>query len=162
MTTLAVPTTRKRVEPSQGATLCLGMLRTALLGAHLVAGLVIIGAAIISGGTAAANAAVAAALVVVFFASGQAVQLLAGELANGTAMVLVMTSYLARVALLGLLLAFAMARQAELERYFIRGAFLAGAIAALLGWLGGIFLRNATQRVFLYDRDFDTFRKLGD
>lgn len=162
MTTLAVPPTRKRVEPSQGAALCLGMLRGALLGAHLLAGLAIAGAAILQGGVAAANAAVAAALVVAFFASGQAVQMVAGELANGTAMVLVLTSYLVRVGLLGLALVFAMAHQAELERYFVRGAFMAGAIAALLGWLAGIFLVNARQHVFVYDQDFDACQKLGD
>jgi len=131
------------------------MLRGALLGSHLAMVATAIACGALGGTVAAANALVASALVVAFFASGQAVQMLAGELANSSAMALVMLSYLARVTLLGLALAFAMTHQDRLEQVFDRGAFMAGATSALMGWLAGIFVANARQHVFVYDRDFD-------
>ncbi|MFC6359867.1 hypothetical protein [Luteococcus peritonei] len=148
-------------QASQGVELCLGMLRTAVVGAHLGLLLAVGGAFLLTGPTAAANAALAAALVIVFFASGQGVQMVAGEMADGLAMGLVMVSFLARVAILGLLLALAMRHQDSLEAVFHRGAFMAGAVLALVGWLAGILVANARQRVYVYDADWAASRRTG-
>ena len=75
MTVVAVPEAPERLPGrtggrcSQGVRLCLGMLRGALVGAHIglvtAMGLALVG----NGGVGAANAAIAGALVIVFFAS---------------------------------------------------------------------------------------------
>ncbi len=161
MTVVAVPEAPERLlgrtggRRSQGVRLCLGMLRGALVGAHIglvtAMGLALVG----NGGVGAANAAIAGALVIVFFASGQAVQLLATEMADGTGMAMLMTSYLARIVALGAILVLAMSQQARLDAVFDRTNFFLGSMLALLGWLGGVLLTHSHQRVFVYDRDAD-------
>ena len=146
---------------SQGVALCLAMLRAAAVGAHLGLLVAVALAALLAGPTAAVNALLAALLVIAFFASGQAVQMVAGEMADGVAMGLVMVSFLARAALLGLALAFAMQHQDRLDEVFHRGGFMAGALLALTGWLAGILVANARSRVYAYDSDWAEARRAG-
>lgn len=153
---------RRQDRPvSQGVALCMAMLRSGMVGAQLGLLAALLGSALLAGPVAGANAAISAALVVLFCASGQAVQMVATEMANGTAMVLVMTSFLLRAVLLGALLLLAMRHQEQLADVFHRGPFMAGALAALFGWLGGIFVAQARQKVYVYDSDYDAARRAG-
>lgn len=146
---------------SQGVRLCLGMLRGAFVAAQVGLVLSALGCHLLDGSVAAVNSLLASVLVVLFFASGQAVQMVAGEMADSTAMVLLMASYLLRVVLLGLGLVLAMNHQDQLEGWFNRPAFMAGALCALAGWLGGIFATSSRQHVYAYDRDHDDVHQDG-
>lgn len=158
MTAMPVPQApvRERRRPGQGVRLCLGMLRGALVGGHLCLVAALAAGWATRGATGAANAAIGGALVMVFFATGQAVQMLAAEMADSSGMALLMASYLLRVLALAGVLWAAMAHQDRLEQVFDRTTFFAGAMACLAGWIGGILVAHSRQHVHVYDRDAES------
>lgn len=103
-----------------------------------------------AGAWGAGNAAVGGALVVFFFAAGQGVQLLAGELEPRLGLAVTLTSYLARVVVLGGLLLVA-TRSSAIEQGFRPGPFVLGVFTVLTAWIGGMFWAHAHSRVPVFD-----------
>lgn len=141
--------------------LCSQMLRRGMAGANLALLTAVGIAALLDQGRGMANAAVAGALVLVFFASGQGVQMIAGERADGTGLVLLLGSFLVRAAGLGVLLWIVMSHTSRVEPLLSRPCFLLGAGLCTVGWLGAVLVTGMSQRVYAYDRDYDAARSGG-
>ncbi|HIW30062.1 MAG TPA: hypothetical protein H9987_08620 [Candidatus Luteococcus avicola] len=131
--------------------MCLGMLRGGFGAANVALLVAAAGCGMAHGGVGALNAAAAGVIVLLFAASGQAVQMVAAGMADSNGMVLVLGSYLARVAALGGMLWLAMEHQERVEPLLDRTCVMVGALAVLAGWLGGVLWTHAHQRVSVFD-----------
>ncbi|MPN08840.1 hypothetical protein SDC9_156126 [bioreactor metagenome] len=75
------------------------------------------------------------------------------QLANSQGMVLIMSGYLVRVLLLGLILRWALSSPAVAS--LVSPVWVcAGALAAVVGWLGGLIVRHSRARIAVYDRPY--------
>ena len=126
------------------------MLRGGLLGI-VVAAVPVIIAGSFSGGALAALTAFAATIVVgAFFGVGQLVEAFALRMTDFRGFGLVLLSYTVRIALLGGVLLAMLSRPDLLARLPLDW-FAWGAVAAVVGWLGGFLLAHARQRIPIYD-----------
>lgn len=166
MTAVPLPERHRGVGVSsrvsrQGADLCVAMLRSAMVCSHVALLVVMLAGVVAAGVGGGANAVIGGALVMVFLATGQAVQLVAVQWANGAGMVLLLSGFLVRVTAMGLLLVEAMHHQARLSGVFHPGLFFAGAVAALVGWIAGLVGAHRRRHVFAYDHDYDDWMARG-
>ena len=159
---MTIAPTVAMVEPAPGArraaspavALMTSMLRRSLVFAH--AGLLVaLGIGFwMAGPLGALNAAFGGAVVVFFYAAGQGIQMLAGELDPQSGMGLTVVSYVTRVTLLGLLWVGINASPALAEA-FRPAVFLTAVLVVLAAWLAGMFVAWSQARVPVYDQDFD-------
>ncbi|MGJ6979380.1 hypothetical protein ACSDQ9_02445 [Aestuariimicrobium soli] len=135
---------------SVSARLLSSMMRSSLLFAQ-AALLVALGVGwFTAGAVGLGNAAAGGALVLLFFAAGQGVQLLAGELDPRQGLGLTLMSYLVRAALLGGAL-LAVQRSQRLAEAFRPVPFCWGVGLVLVAWLAGMFWAHAHLRIPVYD-----------
>lgn len=142
----------------QGVALCLGMLRGGFAWANVALLAAALGCGILQGTVGAVNAAVAGAVVLLFAATGQAVQMVATDMADSNGMLLVVASYLGRVVAMGALLWVAMAHSGSIEPVLDRMSVMAGSLATLVGWIGGVIWTHAHQQVSVYDSQWERAR----
>lgn len=95
-----------------------------------------------------------AALVLGYFVAGLVVERFAMRYPDGTGMTITLASYAVRVALLGVILWWAMATPAIIAQ-LSPGWLAAGAIGALLAWTGGLMFWHARARIPIYDRPYE-------
>lgn len=127
------------------------MLLGGLLAAH-IAGLTVLGLGLATGGAIGAlSVVIGFALVVVFFSLGQAIELVALELRSTLGLIVTLASYGVRVICLGLALRLVIAAGAD--RLSPEWLF-AGVVAGVLGWVSGIVIVAARQRVPVFDNDY--------
>ncbi|CAI9410410.1 hypothetical protein [Aestuariimicrobium sp. T2.26MG-19.2B] len=137
---------------SVSARLLSSMMRGSLLFAH-AALLIALGVGWLTSGAAGlANAASGGAMVVLFFAAGQGVQVLAGELDPRAGLGLTLLSYLVRAALLAAAL-LAVQNSQQVADAFRPVPFCWGVGLVLAGWLSGMFWAHARLRIPVYDTD---------
>lgn len=147
------PRTR-RPQPSPAVAMMTIMLRRSLLFAH-AAWLVALGLAFwVDGPLGVANAAVGGGAVVFFYAAGQGIQMLAGEMDPQSGMGLTVVSFVTRAGLLGLLL-LGLGASESLQAVFRPVSFFSGLVIVLVGWLAGMFVAWSRMRVPVYDADWD-------
>jgi len=126
---------------------------SALMVSVLAGGLCAVVAALIDQTRGLGSALGAVALVLAYFFSGQLVERIAMQLANSQGMVLIMSGYLVRVLLLGLILRWALSSPAVAS--LVSPVWVcAGALAAVVGWLGGLIVRHSRARIAVYDRPY--------
>ncbi|MGD7731771.1 hypothetical protein ACQCX5_02270 [Propionibacteriaceae bacterium G57] len=140
--------------PSPAVAMMTTMLRKSLGFAH-AAWLVALGIAFWAQGLhGVVSAAVGGGVVIFFYAAGQGLQMLAGELGASRGLVLTIVSFIARAALLGALW-FGIASSPSLATGFRPLSFVIGLGLVLFGWLGGMFWAWAHLRIPVYDADWD-------
>lgn len=135
------------------------LLVAGLVGGHSL-GLLAIGlGAALAGRAGLFGAAVGFACVIIFFGIGQAIELVAGVMANVNGLVLTMTSYAVRVIGLGLgLKVITDAAGGSLHA----GWLFAGVTATVVGWVGMVVVAAARQRVPVYDTEYVVPRSAGE
>lgn len=126
------------------------LLRSSLIASQLALVLAAALGLLIAGPLGALNAAVGSAVVIVFFASGQGIQLIAGELGGSNGLLLTLTSYLVRVGLLGLGL-WLVGHSDSLSAVLRPDALVLGLVLTLVAWLAGMFVGHARVRKPVYD-----------
>lgn len=130
------------------------MLKSSLAFAHAM-WLVAVGICFwIDGPLGMANAAVGGGSVVFFYAAGQGIQMLAGELDPHSGMGLTVASFVTRAALLGLLWV-GLSSSTSAQAAFRPVSFFLSLLLVLAGWLLGMFLAWSQLRVPVYDADWD-------
>lgn len=153
MTAMASEVRRAPRRASQGNRLVVGLVKGGLVGSQIALVLAVGLALAVGGPLAAANAAIASAITIVFFASGQGVQVVATELANGTGLVIAVVSFTLRAGALGVLLWLAMNSGTTEELVHPTGLLL-GALLTTMGWVGGVLWVGRRQRVAVYDTEY--------
>ncbi|MGD8213556.1 hypothetical protein [Aestuariimicrobium sp. Y1814] len=149
---MAEPATGKSSSPA--VAMMTRMLKSSLAYAHAM-WLVAVGICFwIDGQAGMANAAVGGGAVVFFYAAGQGIQMLAGELDPHSGMGLTVASFVTRAALLGLLWVGLSASEAA-QAAFRPVSFFLSLLLVLAGWLLGMFLAWSRMRVPVYDADWD-------
>ena len=108
----------------------------------------------IDGPVGVANAAVGGGAVVFFYAAGQGIQMLAGELDPHSGMGLTVASFVTRAALMGLLW-IGLSSSASAQEIFRPVSFFLSLVLVLAGWLTGMFVAWSQMRVPVYDADWD-------
>lgn len=140
--------------PSPAVAMMSTMLKRSLLFAHAF-WLVAAGVCYwIDGPTGVANAAVGGGAVVFFYAAGQGIQMLAGELDPRTGMGLTVASFITRAALMGLLWV-GLTSSESAQQIFRPVSFFLSLVLVLTGWLLGMFVAWSRMRVPVYDADWD-------
>lgn len=126
------------------------LLQAGLVGGH-VAALPIAGLFLaLSGTAAAATAAIGAAVTIAFYTIALAVQVAVADAAPKVVMLAWFASYAARVSLLGLGLAAALAN-AERWAWLDSTALFVSVVGTVLGWLGLELWAYSRMRVPIYD-----------
>lgn len=143
-----------RRQPSPAVAMMSAMLKRSLLFAHAF-WLIAAGISFwIDGPTGVVNAAVGGGAVIFFYAAGQGIQMLAGELDPQAGMGVTVASFVTRAALLGLLWV-GLASSASAQAAFRPVSFFVALLLVLLGWLLGMFQAWSRLRVPVYDADWD-------
>ncbi len=97
----------------------------------------------------------AAALVFAYFVSGQLIERVALQLANRQGMILIVSGYIGRVALLGVLLWWALS--SSMVGSLVSPLWVgAGALVTVVGWLSGLIVGHSRMRIQVYDRPYVT------
>ena len=148
------PQSSTRRQPSPAVAMMSVMLKRSLVFGHAF-WLVAAGICFwIDGTIGVANAALGGAAVIFFYAAGQGIQMLAGELDPRSGMGLTVASFLTRAALLGLAWVGLTSSQAA-QQAFRPVSFFLSLVLVLAGWLLGMFLAWSRMRVPVYDADWD-------
>ena len=140
--------------PSPAVAMMTTMLRRSLVFAH-AAWIIALGLCFwIDGPLGVANAAIGGGAVIFFYAAGQGIEMLAGELDPHSGMGLTVASFVTRAALLGLLWVGLDASE-SVQAAFRPVSFFTGLMLVLVGWLTGMFVAWSRMRVPVYDADWD-------
>lgn len=139
-----------RRAPSQAAELTIGLLKGGLLAAHLALCAALFLGWIVAGVAGLATAAIAGAITLIFFVTGQGVQVIASEMVNTFGLLLVLSSYLIRVVVMGWLLALA-SSSSELSSALLPVPLMLGVLGTVAGWVLGVLLTSTRQRVLIFD-----------
>lgn len=145
------PTTR---APSPAVAMMSKMLKRSLVFAHAFWLIAVSICFWIDGPVGIANAAVGGAAVVFFYAAGQGIQMLAGELDPQAGMGLTVASFVTRAALMGLLW-IGLSSSESAQEIFRPVSFFLSLMLVLVGWLTGMFVAWSQMRVPVYDADWD-------
>lgn len=129
------------------------MMVGGLAGGHAV-GLTVIGLALaLDGAPGAITAALGFAAVVIFYSVGQAIEVVASELADFQGMALVLVSYAVRVIGIAAGLWFILSHPAVAP--LVRDGWLLLSVAGtVLAWVTGVVVVAARQRVPVYDTEY--------
>lgn len=129
------------------------MMIGGLVGGHVVGGAIVLLAVAVGGPGAALTAALGFAAVVIFYSVGQAIEVVASELADFQGMALVLVSYAVRVVGIaaGLWVILSHPSVAPLVR---DGWLLLSVAGTVLAWVTGVVLVAARQRVPVYDTEY--------
>lgn len=127
-----------------------------------VCGLVVIGlGAVLGGPDALLTAALGFAAVVVFFSVGQWLEVIACELDPVQGMGLALASYVVRVA--GITAGiWAITTVPAIAPHIVGGWLVAAVTVTVLGWVTGVVLVAARQRVPVYDEEYAPPPRTGD
>lgn len=137
---------RGKAQPPWSRAMLHGGLVTA--GASLV---VVAAMAMLLGGLQALlTVLVTGALVLGFFVTGQLVEVKALSTADGRGLLIVLGSFVSRVAVLGMLVWLVLIRP-ELTEHLSTTWFVVSGCVAVAGWLAGIVVSHARSRVPVYD-----------
>lgn len=120
------------------------------VGGHGVLLLAVVTFGLTLGGPGAASAAVAGILTIAFLTIGQAVQILVADAAPTTVLVAALTSYTARVTVLGLVLMLAL-DNADRIALMNPMVVVVTTIGVVIGWLGAEFWVYSRMRILIYD-----------
>lgn len=132
-----------------------GFISSAILASALIGCLVVVLATVVHQLHGLISALAGVVLVLAYFVSGQLTEWAAMRLANSQGMVLIMSGYIARVTALGLVLWWAIGNVSV--ALFVSPMWVgAGALAAVLGWLGGLIIGHSRMRIQVYDRPYVT------
>lgn len=131
-----------------------GLARGALLVSGSATILTAILGAVLDGTRGAISVALAAGLVLAYFVSGQLVETITLRMADSNGMTITMASYAVRVALLGVILWWAMSTPA-IAGLLSNTWVAAGALVALLGWLTGLMIWHSRARIPIYDKPYE-------
>lgn len=129
------------------------MMLGGLVGGHLVGGLIILAAALAGGGGAVLTAVLGFAAVVIFYSVGQAIEVVASELADFQGMALVLVSYAVRVVGIAAGLWFILGHPA-VAPLVSDGWLLLSVAGTVLAWVTGVVLVASRQRVPIYDTEY--------
>ena len=150
MTVMAAEAGAAHRQTGPGPRLIIAMVKGGLVGSHIALVMSVVASLVIWGPRAAGNAAVASAVTIVFFASGQAVEVVATELANATGLIVTISSFALRAAALGVVLWLAMGSTTA-DAALHPAGLMTGALSTTLGWVGGVVWVGRRQRVQVYD-----------
>lgn len=141
---------RTPVAPSPNVLRARRLLAGGAVGGH-VAMLTCVGVFLVIGGVpGAVSAAVAGVLTIAFYTIGQAVQVLVADADPRRVLVASLASYIGRVAVLGALLALALANRDRLS-VMDPTAVVVSTIAVVIGWLGAESWVFSRLRIPVFD-----------
>lgn len=137
---------RGNAQPAWSRAMLRGGLVTAGASLMVVAAL----AALLGGLQELSTVVATGALVIGFFVAGQLVEVNALSTADGRGLLIVLGSFVARVAVLGMLVWLVLSRP-ELVEYISATWFVVSGCVAVSAWLVGIVVSHARSRVPVYD-----------